>query len=244
MCYISVTVPKACAIFLLDNRAISMAGCAAQVFLVLLCACMELLLLTIMALDRYVAICQPLHYYVIINPWFCVQMTLVTLFSGIFFAGFHTGNTFRLPFCQSNVVHQFFCDVPSLLKLSCSEILSNEISILIYVVVVAGGCIAFIAMSYTRIFSTVLKFPSRQERRKAFSTCVPHILVVTVFISSGTAVYMKPTSNSLTVQDMIVSVFYSMVPPFLNPIIYSLRNKQIKEAVRRIMSRKLSSGKQ
>ncbi|XP_023397059.2 olfactory receptor 14C36-like [Loxodonta africana] len=239
MCYISVTVPKACVIFLLDNRVISMVGCAAQIFLVILFASAELLFLTIMARDRYVAICQPLHYPVIMNPRACVQMTLATVFSGLIYAGVHTGNAFRLSFCHSNVVHQFFCDVPSLLKLSCSDTLSNEIVIFVSVVVIAGGCFIFIIMSYIHIFSAVLKLPTRGERGKVFSTCVPHILVVTVFVVSGITVYMKPTSNSPTTQDMIISAFYSIVPPFLNPIIYSLRNKQIIEAIRTVMSRML-----
>ncbi|XP_012386270.2 olfactory receptor 14C36-like [Dasypus novemcinctus] len=243
MCYISVTVPKACVIFLLDDRTVSIVGCSVQIFLVFLFACTEQLFLTIMAYDRYVAICQPLHFHIIMNPRICVQMTLVSILTGLAYAGFHTGNTFRLPFCHSNVVHQYFCDVPSLLKLSCSEISSNEILILISAVLIGGGCFACITMSYGRIFSTVLKFPKRGEQRKAFSTCVPHILVVTIFVSAGAAVYMKPNSNSPTIQDMIASVFYSIVPPLLNPIIYSLRNKQIKEAVKRVMRRMLYSGK-
>ncbi|XP_004471068.1 olfactory receptor 14C36-like [Dasypus novemcinctus] len=243
MCYISVTVPKACVIFLLDSTAISMAGCAAQIFLVFFFAEVELLLLTFMARDRYVAICQPLHYPMIMNPQVCVQMTLVSVLSGLAYSGFHTVNTFRLPFCQSNVVHQFFCDIPSLLKLSCSDTLNNEILIFISAVVIAGSCFVFIIMSYIHIFSTVLKFPTRGERGKAFSTCVPHILVVTVFVSSAAAVYVKPSPSSPTFQDMLTSVFYSIVPPFLNPIIYSLRNKEIKEAIKRVMGRKLYSRK-
>ncbi|XP_003422204.2 olfactory receptor 14C36-like [Loxodonta africana] len=243
MCYISVTVPKACVIFLLDNRVISMVGCAAQIFLVILFAFAELLFLTIMARDRYVAICQPLHYPVIMNPRACVQMTLATVFSGLIYAGVHTGNAFRLSFCHSSVVHQFFCDVPSLLKLSCSDTLSNEIVIFVSAVVIVGGCFIFIIMSYIHIFSAVLKLSTRGEQGKVFSTCVPHILVVTVFVISVTAMYLKPTSNSPTTQDMIISLFYSVVPPFLNPIIYSLRNKQIKEAIRRVMSRMLYSRK-
>uniref|UniRef100_G3UFV1 G-protein coupled receptors family 1 profile domain-containing protein n=1 Tax=Loxodonta africana TaxID=9785 RepID=G3UFV1_LOXAF len=242
MCYISVTVPKACVIFLLDNRVISMVGCAAQIFLVILFAFAELLFLTIMARDRYVAICQPLHYPVIMNPRACVQMTLATVFSGLIYAGVHTGNAFRLSFCHSSVVHQFFCDVPSLLKLSCSDTLSNEIVIFVSAVVIVGGCFIFIIMSYIHIFSAVLKLSTRGEQGKVFSTCVPHILVVTVFVVSGITVYLKPTSNSPTTQDMIISLFYSVVPPFLNPIIYSLRNKQIKEAIRRVMRRTLYSG--
>ncbi|XP_058141034.1 olfactory receptor 14C36-like [Dasypus novemcinctus] len=243
MCYISVIIPKACVIFLLDTTAISMAGCAAQIFLVFLFATVELLFLTIMAYDRYVAICQPLHYPVVMNPRVCVQMTLASVLSGLANSALHTGNTFWLPFCQSNVVPQFFCDVPSLLKLSCSDTLINQIFLFISMVVIAGGCFAFITMTYIHIFSNVLKFPTRGERGKAFSTCVPHILVVTMFVFSAGAVYMKPTSNLPTIQDTINSVFYSIVPPFLNPIIYSLRNKQIKEAVKRFMRRMVYSGK-
>ncbi|XP_075398936.1 olfactory receptor 14C36-like [Tenrec ecaudatus] len=241
MCYISVTVPKACVIFMLNNRVISVVGCAAQVFLVLLCASAEFLLLTIMARDRYVAICQPLHYHVIMTPRVCVQMTLGSVLSGLVYSSLHTGNTFRLSFCHSNVVHQFFCDIPSLLKLSCSDILANEIVIFVSTMIVGGGCFSFITMSYVHIFSTVLKFPTRGERRKAFSTCIPHILIFIVFLGSAAAVYLKPTSNSPQVQDMVISVFYSIVPPFLNPVIYTLRNKQIKEAIRRVMSRTLTS---
>ncbi|XP_006877734.1 PREDICTED: olfactory receptor 14C36-like [Chrysochloris asiatica] len=243
MCYISVTVPQACIIFLLDSRAISMVGCAAQIFLVFLFAFVELLFLTIMARDRYLAICHPLHYPVIMNHQVCVQMSLASLFSGIIYSGFHTGITFSLPFCQSNIVHHFFCDIPVLLKLSCSDTFMNELLLFVSSVVFAGGCFTLIIMSYIRIFSTVLKFPIRGERKKAFATCVPHILVVTVFLSSAASVYMKPTSNLPTMQDMIIPVFYCIVPPFLNPIIYSLRNKQIKEAIWRIMSRMFCSGK-
>ncbi|XP_006878019.1 PREDICTED: olfactory receptor 14C36-like [Chrysochloris asiatica] len=235
ICYISVTVPKACVIFLLNNRVISKVGCAAQIFLVFLCGSAEFLLLTIMAHDRYVAICQPLHYHMVMNPRVCVQMTLASVVSGLVYAGVHTGNAFRLSFCRSNVIHQFFCDIPSLLKLSCSDTLTNEITILASAIMIGGGCFAFITKTYIHIFSTVLKLPTRGERGKAFSTCIPHILIVTVFLSSGVTVYLKPTSNSFPIQDMIMSVFYSIVPPFLNPIIYSLRNKQMKEAIRRIM---------
>nr|XP_058146180.1 olfactory receptor 14C36-like [Dasypus novemcinctus] len=197
MCYISVTVPKACVIFLLDSTAISMAGCAAQIFLVFAFAAVELLFLAIMACDRYVAICRPLHYTVIMNPQVCVQMTLASVLSALAYSGVHTGNTIQLPFCQSNVVHQFFCDIPSLLKLSCSDTFNNEILIFISAVVFVGGSFAFIIVSYIHIFSTVLKFPTRGERGKAFSTCVPHILVVTVFLSSD----LKATTISDTQQN-------------------------------------------
>ncbi|XP_006877145.1 PREDICTED: olfactory receptor 14C36-like [Chrysochloris asiatica] len=239
ICYISVTVPNSCINSLLDSGSISKVGCIIQVFLVVFFVYVELLFLTFMAHDRYVAICQPLHYSVIMNPQVCIQMTLASILSGLVYSGFHTGNTFRLPFCQSNIIHQFFCDIPSLLKLSCSDTFSNEIIILASSIGIGGSCFIFIIRSYIYIFSTVLKFPSGAD--KAFSTCIPHILVVSVFLSSGFYVYLKPSENSATVQDIVLSALYSIIPPLLNPIIYSLRNEQIKHAIRKIMKNKFQS---
>ncbi|XP_047393377.1 olfactory receptor 14C36-like [Sciurus carolinensis] len=234
MCYISITVPNACVNSLTGNRVISVGGCATQIFLVKFCACVELLFLTIMAWDHYVAICQPLQYPIIMNPQFCVHMTLASLLSGLVYAGVHTGNTFQLSFCQSNVVHQFFCDVPSLLRLSCSDNRNNMVLLLMSFITIGGGCFGLIIMSYIHIFSTVLKSPNRASV-KAFSPCTPHILVVSIFLSSSTGVYLKPSATSDTLQDMVLSAFYTMVPPLLNPLIYSLRNKQVMEAMGRVM---------
>ncbi|XP_001377816.2 olfactory receptor 14C36-like [Monodelphis domestica] len=240
-CYITVILPKASTNSLLNNRAISKSECVAQIFLVVFFVYTELICLTIMARDRYVAICHPLHYAGIMSPRVCMQMTLACLLTGLLYAGFHTGYTFRLPFCWSNVIHQFFCDIPSLLKLSCSDTFRNEVLILASGLGVGGGCFAFITASYVCIFSTVLKIPGKEDQRKAFSTCVPHIIVVSVFLISGFYVYLRPSSVSASIEDMILSVFYCIVPPFLNPIIYSLRNKQIKEAVKTIIRRNIFS---
>ncbi|KAM4861864.1 olfactory receptor 14C36-like [Thomomys bottae] len=243
MCYISITAPSACVNTLTDNRAISMVGCATQIFLVIFCACVETLFLTIMAHDRCVAICQPLRYPVILSHKFCVKSTLVSLVCSVIYATLHTGITFRLSFCGSNVVHQYFCDIPSLLKLSCSDTFSNKLFNLLCAMGVGGSNFVFIVTSYVRIFSTVLKFPVKEEHGKAFSTCVPHILVVSVFFSSGAIVYLRPPVKSGMIQDKIFSVFYTIVPPFLNPVIYSLRNKQVKEAARKVILGKLYLGK-
>ncbi|KAM9034795.1 olfactory receptor 14C36-like [Sarcophilus harrisii] len=237
-CFISVTVPPASINALVNNRIISIRGCAAQIFLVTFMAFVEFTLLTIMARDRYVAICQPLHYPVIMNPRVCIQMTLTCLFTGLLYASFHTGYTFRLSFCQSNVINQFFCDIPSLLKISCSETFSHTLSLFASALVIGVACFAFITASYIRIFSTVLRFPVKEDQRKAFSTCIPHIIVVSLFLISGYYVYLQSPSDSGSIKDIILSIFYSIIPPFLNPIIYSLRNKQIKEAARIIMRRK------
>ncbi|XP_027699183.1 olfactory receptor 14C36-like [Vombatus ursinus] len=238
-CFISVTVPQASINSLVNNRAISVTGCAAQIFLMIFMEYVEFTLLTVMARDRYVAICQPLLYPVIMSPRVCRQMTLTCLFTGLLYAGFHTGYTFHLSFCQSNVIHQFFCDIPSLLKISCSETFSNTLSLLGSVLVIGLGCFAFITASYISIFSTVLRFPVKEDQRKAFSTCVPHIVVASLFLISISYVHLQPPSDSGSLKDIIISIFYSIIPPFLNPIIYSLRNKQIKEAVRIAMKRML-----
>ncbi|KAM4862082.1 olfactory receptor 14C36-like [Thomomys bottae] len=243
MCYISVTVPNACINSFTKHRTISLAGCVMQVFFVLFCASVELMFLAIMAQDRYVAVCQPLHYPVIMNHQFCVQSTLVSLLIGPIYAAVHTGNTFRLSFCQSNMVHQFFCDIPSLLRLSCSDTFNSQLLILLSALGLGGGCFVFIILTYIRIFSTVMKIPAKEERGKAFSTCVPHILVVTVFLSSSSVVYLRQSSSTEIAQDMILSVFYAIVPPFLNPVIYSLRNKQIKGAVSKVILRNANSKK-
>ncbi|XP_001377687.3 olfactory receptor 14C36-like [Monodelphis domestica] len=236
-CYLSITVPQASFNSLVNNRTISVTGCATQVFLVIFMAYVEVTLLTVMARDRYVAICHPLHYPVIMSPRVCLQMTLTCLITGLVYSAFHASYTFRLSFCHSNVVHQFFCDIPSLLRISCSDTFTNKLSLLASALVVGAGCYGFITASYVRIFSTVLKFPVKEDQKKAFSTCIPHISVVSLFVISGIYVYSQPPSDSESLKDIIPSVFYTVIPPFLNPIIYSLRNKQIKDAMGIVMKR-------
>ncbi|XP_052570139.1 olfactory receptor 14C36 [Peromyscus californicus insignis] len=237
MCCVSVTVPNACVNSLTNHRNISVAGYAAQVFLVFFCACVEVLFLTAMAQDRYVAICKPLLYPVIMNHQFCVLMTLASLLTSLIIAGVHTIKTFQLSFCHSNMVPQIFCDIPPLLRLSCSDTFNNKLLILLTAIGVSGSCFTFIAISYVHILSTVLRIPVKGERGKAFSTCVPHIIVVSVFLASGAYVYLRIPVTSELVQQITLSVFYTVFPPFLNPIIYSLRNKQIKAAVRKVTLR-------
>uniref|UniRef100_A0A8C8UNF5 Olfactory receptor 14C36-like n=1 Tax=Peromyscus maniculatus bairdii TaxID=230844 RepID=A0A8C8UNF5_PERMB len=221
MCYVSVTVPNACVNSLTNHRNISVAGCAAQVFLVFFCACVEILFLTVMAQDRYVAICKPLLYPVIMNHQFCVQMTLASLLTSLIIAVVHTIKTFQLSFCHSNMVPQIFCDIPPLLRLSCSDTFNNKVLILLTAIGFSGSCFTFIAISYVHILSTVLRVPVKGDRGKAFSTCVPHIIVVSVFLTSGAYVYLRIPVTTELVQQITLSVFYTVFPPFLNPIIYN-----------------------
>ncbi|XP_067387426.1 olfactory receptor 14I1-like [Emydura macquarii macquarii] len=236
---ISVTIPKSMANSLWNTRSISYAGCIAQVFLFVFFAAANIALLTLMAYDRYVAICQPLHYERVMNSRACVQMAAGAWISGMLYSILHTGNTFRLPFCQSNVINQFFCEIPQLLKLLCSDSYYSEVRILGFSVCLLLSCFALIIVSYIQIFTTVLRIPSKQGQHKAFSTCLPHLIVISLLFCTGTFVHLKPTSNSTSGLDLMLTVLYAVVPPMMNPVIYSMRNKEIKAALRRLTVWKL-----
>ncbi|XP_008708324.2 olfactory receptor 14K1-like [Ursus maritimus] len=234
-CLISITLPKVILNSLSHRNTISFSGCILQVLLVIHFAGSELFLLTAMSYDRYVAICHPLHYDVIMNRRVCVSMTATSWFLGSVFGVLYSASTFSLSFCGSRKVPQFFCDVPSLLKISCSKShVTIDISEAIGVMYALFSLLS-IGFSYICIFNTVLRMPSLQGCSKAFSTCTPHLIVVTTFIVTGTIAYLKPVPDSPHLVDFLVSVFYSVLPASLNPIIYSLRNKEIKAAVRRFL---------
>ncbi|XP_074021154.1 olfactory receptor 14A16-like [Numenius arquata] len=233
---ISTTVPKSMANSLWDTRAISYWGCAAQVFFVFFCIGAEYCLLTVMAYDRYVAICQPLHYGTLLGSRACVHMAAAAWGSGFLYALLHTANTFSLPLCQGNVLDQFFCEIPQILKLSCSHSYLREVGLLVVSVCLGFGCFVFIVVSYVQIFRAVLRIPSEQGRHKAFSTCLPHLAVVSLFVSTAVFAYLKPSSISSPYLDLVVTVLYSVLPPAGNPLIYSMRNKELKDAIRRLIS--------
>ncbi|XP_044541102.1 olfactory receptor 14A16-like [Gracilinanus agilis] len=235
LCYISVTVPKFISNTLANISSISFLGCITQVFLVVSLACAELALLTGMSYDRYVAICHPLHYAVTMNRRTCVKMAASSWLSGGLSGLLHTATSFSLPFCESTRIHQFFCEIPQILRLSCSESYSAEIAALAITSSLSFVCFLSISVSYIHIFSTVLKIPSVVGRSKAFSTCMPHLIVVTIFLHSAAVAYLKPTSACPSFVDLLMSVFYTVLPPTLNPIIYSLRNKDMKSALRKLV---------
>ncbi|XP_071885802.1 olfactory receptor 14A16-like [Anas platyrhynchos] len=231
---ISTTLPKAMANALWDTRAISYQGCTVQVFLFLFFISAEFSLLTVMSYDRYVAICKPLHYGSLLGSRACAQMAAAAWGSGFLNAVLHTATTFSLPLCHGNAVDQFFCEIPQILKLSCSDTFLREIGALVISVFLAFGCFDFILLSYVQIFRAVLRIPSEQGRHKAFSTCLPHLAMVFLFLSTSMFAYLKPASISSPSLDLVVSLLYSVVPPALNPLIYSMRNKELKVAVRKL----------
>ncbi|XP_067159187.1 olfactory receptor 14J1-like, partial [Apteryx mantelli] len=230
---LSATVPKSMANSLWDTRAISYSGCAVQVFLFAFLLGGEYSLLTVMAYDRYVAICKPLHYGTLMGHSACVRMAAAVWASGFLHALLHTANIFSIPLCQGNTVDQFFCEIPQILKLSCSDSYLREIGLLVVSVCLSFVCFIFIVLSYVQIFTAVLRMPSEQGRNKAFSTCLPHLAVVSLFVSTDLSAYLKPPSLSSPALDVVVAVLYSVVPPTLNPVIYSMRNKELKDAVRK-----------
>ncbi|XP_064360628.1 olfactory receptor 14J1-like, partial [Dromaius novaehollandiae] len=173
-----------------------------------------------MAYDRFIAICRPLHYGTLMDSRACVKMAAAAWASGFLYALLHTANTFSIPLCQGNTVDQFFCEIPQILKLSCSHAYLREAGLLVVSACLFFGCFIFIVLSYVQIFTAVLRIPSEQGRHKAFSMCLPHLAVVSLFISTAVFAYLKPPSLSSPALDLVVAVLYSVVPPAVNPLIY------------------------
>ncbi|XP_071416375.1 olfactory receptor 14J1-like [Pithys albifrons albifrons] len=233
---ICTTVPKAMHNSLWDTTTISYMGCAAQVFFLIFFIGTEYSLLIIMCYDRYVAICKPLHYGTLLGSRACAHMAAAAWASGFLNALLHTANTFSLPLCHGNALSQFFCEIPQILKLSCSDSKLREIGLLLVTACLVFGCFVFIVFSYVQIFRAVLRIPSEQGRHKAFSTCLPHLAVVSLFISTDVFAHLKSPSMSSPSLDVVVAVLYLVVPQTLNPLIYSLRNQELKDAVRKMMT--------
>ncbi|XP_027581295.1 olfactory receptor 14J1-like [Pipra filicauda] len=233
---ICTTVPKAMHNSLWDTTTISYMGCAAQLFFFLFFISAEYFLLTIMCYDRYIAICKPLHYGTLLGSRACAHMAAAAWATGFLYSLLHTANTFSLPLCQGNALGQFFCEIPQILKLSCSGMSLKEIGLLAFSAFPFLGCLIFIVFSYVQIFRAVLRIPSQQGQHKTFSTCLPHLAVVSIFVSTGIFAYLKPPSISSPSLDLALSVLYSVVPPALNPLIYSLRNQELKDALRKMMT--------
>ncbi|XP_015261036.1 PREDICTED: olfactory receptor 14A16-like [Gekko japonicus] len=227
---VSVMVPKAMANSLLNTRSISYSACVAQVFFLFFLEGTDFAVLTIMAHDRYVAICRPLQYETIMHREACIQMAASAWIAGILLGILHSGGTFAITFC-SNMINQFFCEVPQILKLSCSDMYLVEVCIIVFTWFLVLGCFIFIIVSYMQIFAAVLRIPSVHGQKKALSTCLPHLTVVSLLILSGIFTYVKPRSHTSSDLNVLFAIIYAVLPPLLNPFIYSMRNKEIKTAL-------------
>ncbi|XP_063039099.1 olfactory receptor 14A16-like [Melospiza melodia melodia] len=209
---ICTTVPKAMHNSLWDTRNISYTGCAAQLFFFMFFIGAEFYLLTVMCYDRYVSICKPLHYGTLLGSRACAHMAAAAWASDFLTALMHTANAFSLALCHGNALGQFFCEIPQILKLSCSKSYLREFGLLAVSACLSFGCFMFIVFSYVQIFRAVLRIPSEQGRHKAFSTCLPHPAVLSLFLSTGTFAYLKPPSMSSPSLDVAVTVLYSVIP--------------------------------
>uniref|UniRef100_A0A8C8Z8J1 Olfactory receptor n=1 Tax=Prolemur simus TaxID=1328070 RepID=A0A8C8Z8J1_PROSS len=233
-CYSSVIAPNMLVNFWVENPVISFNECATQFFFFGSFAGIEGFLLAVMAYDRYVAICKPLLYTVLMSPHLSALLVLVTYLAGFINAAIHTGFTFQLSFCHSNVINHFFCDIPPLLKLSCSDTHVNEIVIFAFASFNELSCLLMILVSYLYILAAILRIHSAEGRYKTFSTCASHLMAVTIFFGTILFMYLRPSSSYSMDEDKVVSVFYTVVIPMLNPLIYSLRNKEVKASLHKI----------
>ncbi|XP_041536300.1 olfactory receptor 1094 [Microtus oregoni] len=238
-CYSTVVTPKMLVNFLSKDKSISFIGCVTEMFLFVTFGTMECFLLAAMAYDRYVAIYNPLLYAVSMSPRVYLPLILASYAGGIMHATTHTVATFSLSFCASNVVRHVFCDIPPLLAISCSNTHINQLLLFYCVGSIEIITILIVLVSYSFILFAILKMRSTEGRRKIFSTCGSHLTGVSIYHGTILFMYVRPSSNYALEHDMIVSTFYTIVIPMLNPIIYSLRNKDVKNAMKRILQRNL-----
>ncbi|XP_038169366.1 olfactory receptor 14A2-like [Arvicola amphibius] len=232
---VSVPIPNFFVNSLTHNNSISTLGCACQLFFMSCFGAEEVFVLTAMSYDRYVAVCRPLHYETIMNSVTCVLLMAVPWIIALLFAAVYTTLLFSMPFCGSNVIPQIFCDVPSLVRISCSDLFVAIYTSLGITLCLGISCIFCVVISYSYIFSTVLKIPATKWQSKAFSTCAPHLLVFTVFFATACFVYLKPPSNTTSLTDRLFSVLYPVLSPALNPVIYTLRNAEVTSALKRLL---------
>ncbi|XP_004391197.2 olfactory receptor 5B12-like [Trichechus manatus latirostris] len=239
--YASAVTPKVMAGFLTGDKIISYNACAAQMFFFAAFAVIECFLLAWMAFDRHAAVCKPLHYTTTMTSTVCALLVTGSYICGLLQSSIHVALTFHLSFCHSNVVNRFLCDSPPLLALSCSDIYTNEI-----VIFTLAACNVFFTLlvilnSYLFIFIAILRMHSAEGQKKAFSTCASHLTTVSIFYGTIIFMYLQPTSNHSMDTDKLASVFYTMIVPMLNPLVYSLRNKEVKSAFKNVAEKVKSS---
>ncbi|XP_004423340.1 PREDICTED: olfactory receptor 2S2-like [Ceratotherium simum simum] len=236
ICYTSSFIPSTMIHFLSKKKTISFTRCVVQMSVSFTMACTECVLLAVMAYDRYVAICKPLRYPIIMSKALCIQMVAISWGLGFLNSLTQTILAIWLPFCGKNVINHFVCEILALVKLACTDISLNEITIMLGNVIYLFTPLLLICISYIFILSTVLRINSAEGRKKAFSTCSAHVTVVTVFYGTILIMYMKPKSKD-SASDKLIALFYGVVTPMLNPIIYSLRNTEVHGAMRKLISR-------
>ncbi|XP_047374441.1 olfactory receptor 10AG1-like [Sciurus carolinensis] len=235
ICYVSVTLPRILFSLWTQDRSISLLGCATQLCFFLVLGATECFLLTVMSYDCYVVICNPLHYPLVLNPKNCHQLAAGSWLGGMPVQVGQMWQIFSLQFCHSNQINHFFCDIPPILKLACGDTSAHEVSVCVMVMLFAVVPFMLILASYSKIVLTIVRLPTAQGRAKAFSTCSSHLLVVVLFFGSASITYLRPKSNHSGGTDKLLSLFYTIVTPMFNPMIYSLRNKDVIAALNRLL---------
>ncbi|XP_049635736.1 olfactory receptor 10AG1-like [Suncus etruscus] len=234
ICYVSVTLPRILKNLWTQDRSISTLDCATQMCFFLILGATECFLLAVMSYDRYVAICNPLHYPLVMNHKVCVQLAVGSWIGGIPVQIGQTCQIFSLDFCKSNKIKHFFCDIPPILNLACGNTFVHEISVYLVALLFVAVPFILILVSYSKIICTILQLPTATGRAKAFSTCSSHLVVVLLFFGSATITYLRPKSTHSAGIDKLLSLFYTIVTPMFNPMIYSLRNKDVVAALRKL----------
>ncbi|MEJ1273356.1 hypothetical protein NN561_004221 [Cricetulus griseus] len=239
--YASAVTPKVIEGFVIEHKVMSYNACAAQMFFLIAFAIIEGFLIASMAFDRHAAVCKPLHYSTTMTTTKCALLVAGSYISGLLQSSIHVAFIFHLSFCHSNVINHFFCDIPPLLAISCSDIYNNEIILFMLAAFNVTLTILVILNSYLLIFIAILRMRSAEGRKKAISTCASHLTTVSIFYGTIIFMYLQPSSSHSMDTDKVASVFYTMIIPMLNPLVYSLRNKDVKNAFKKIAVKALAS---
>ncbi|XP_040823628.1 olfactory receptor 2J3-like [Ochotona curzoniae] len=237
LCYTTSSIPQLLVNLWGPDKTISYAGCMTQLYFVLALGTTECVLLVVMSYDRYAAVCRPLHYSVIMHPRFCHLLAVVSWVSGFTDSALHSLFTFWVPLCGNRHVDHFFCEVPALLQLSCADTHLNELTLLITSSVFVLIPLILIVISYGTIARAVLRMQSTSGLQKVFGTCGAHLVVVSLFFIPAMCIYLQPPTENSQDQGKFIALFYTVVTPSLNPLIYTLRNKDVRGAVKRLMGR-------
>lgn len=236
--FVSCIIPKMLVNLLSEEKTISLSGCRTQMYFAFFFGATECFIMIVMAYDRFVAICHPLQYTVIMNKWFCALLALAAWSAGLPFAIINSTWLFSFAFCKSNIVPHFYCDFPPVFQLACGNTSTFELFSIVGTFIVILFPFSLILVSYIHIISTIFRMPTTEGRRKAFSTCSSHITAVTLFYGTAGLNYVQPKSSYSPESKYLLSISYIVITPMLNPIIYSLRNREVKGALQRLFSKK------